>query len=172
MLESFLPGILPPGYEAQYVVFEGKSDLEKRLSMRLRGWRKPDCRFIVLRDQDSAVCTEVKTTLRQKCAEGQHPEALVRIACRELESWYLGDLQAVEAGLELAGISQRQGNAKYRAPDAIQNASYELMKLTQGRYQKMAGSRAIGKYLNPSRNRSHSFGVFVQGLVRLWENPA
>lgn len=92
MLEALLPRILPDGYLYQFVVFEGKSDLEKRLVMRLREWRKPDCRFIVMRDKDSDICTEVKAGLRQKCREGQHPEALVRIACCELESWYLGDL--------------------------------------------------------------------------------
>ncbi len=31
MLQSFLPRVLPAGYQALYIVFEGKSDLEKRL---------------------------------------------------------------------------------------------------------------------------------------------
>jgi hypothetical protein len=168
MLESFLPGILPEGFESQFVVFEGKSDLDKRLSMKLRVWQKPDCRFIIMRDQDSADCVEIKTTLRRKCEEGNHPEALVRIACHELESWYLGDLQAVGTGLDFRQITQLQNKAKYRDPDEIANPADELKKITKQRYQKVAGSREIGKYLDATRNRSRSFRVFVAGLTRLW----
>lgn len=169
MLESFLPNILPAGYETQYVVFEGKSDLEKRLVKRLRAWRKPDCRFIVLRDQDSAACSDVKKVLRRKCNEGYHPETLVRIACHELESWYLGDLLAVEAGLKITGLARIQEKEKYRNPDAILNSAEVLEKITKGQYQKVSGSREIGKHLEVGRNRSHSFRVFTEGLVRIWE---
>ncbi|MEI6603610.1 MAG: DUF4276 family protein [Clostridia bacterium] len=168
MLESFLPRILPEGYEAKFVVFEGKSDLEKRLVLRLREWQKPDCQFIILRDQDSAVCKDVKAFLRQKCNEGQHPETLIRIACHELESWYLGDLLAVEAGLEITGLARLQNKAKYRNPDLIANSAEELKKITKCRYQKISGSREIGKHLEVDRNLSHSFTVFTEGLFRLW----
>jgi len=170
LLESFLPRILPAGYQFHCVVFEGKSDLERRLALRLRKWQKPDCRFIVLRDQDSAVCTDVKALLAQKCREGRRPEALVRIACPELESWYLGDLQAVADGLEMAGVARLQGRAKYRNPDALANSAQELRRITAHRYQKVSGSREIGKYLEMERNRSHSFKVFVDGLARLWSD--
>ena len=170
MLESLLPRIIPDGYSFQFVVFEGKSDLEKRLVMRLRQWKKPDCCFIVLRDQDSAVCTEVKATLKQKCQDGQHPEALVRIACPELESWYLGDLLAVEHGLNLPGLGRYQQKARFRNPDTLPNSARILKKLTNNRYQKVAGSREIGKYLEVDRNQSHSFQVFAHGLFRLLGN--
>ena len=168
MLESFLPGILPEDYAMQFVIFDGKSDLEKRLALRLREWQKPDCQFIVLRDQDNAVCTDVKATLRQKCVEGHHPEALVRIACHELENWYLGDLMAVEAGLQVTGLARLQNKAKYRNPDGIANSAEELKKITGFRYQKVSGSREIGKCLDLERNRSHSFKVFMEGIARLW----
>ncbi len=169
MLESFLPSILPRHYQTQYLVFEGKSDLEKRLVRRLQGWRKPDCRFIVIRDQDSAACAEVKSALLKKCSEGNHPECLVRIACHELESWYLGDLWAVERAFGLNNLAHLQRKKKYRDPDAIPNAARELKKITHKKYQKIAGSREIGKYLDVKRNQSHSFTVFVNGLNRLIE---
>lgn len=167
MLESFLPRILPDSYQIQYVVFDGKSDLEKRLVLRLRLWQKPDCRFIVLRDQDSEICTEVKAVLKQKCRDGKHPEALIRIACRELESWYLGDLLAVEYGLQCPGLRNQQRKAKFRNPDLLINSAKILKKLANGRYQKVAGSREIGKHLDIQRNSSHSFQVFAMGLVNL-----
>lgn len=168
MLESFLPRILPQDYETQFVIFEGKSDLDKRLASRLSGWQTPDCKFVVLRDQDSADCHEVKAALRQKCLQGRHPETLVRIACHELESWYLGDLQAVELGLEIHGLARNQGKKKYRDPDETTNPAQALINLTKGSYHKVSGSRAIGSYLDPQHNRSRSFHVFAQGLQRLW----
>jgi hypothetical protein len=152
MLESFLPSLLPVGYETQFVVFEGKSDLEKRMVMRLREWQKPNCRFIVLRDQDSAVCMDIKAVLRRMCHEGKHLETLVRIACHDLESWYLGGSLAVEAGLEITGLARLQKKAKYRNPDTIANSAEELKKITKGRYQKVSGSRKIGRYLEAGRN--------------------
>ena len=82
MLESFLPRILPKNYETRYIVFEGKSDLERRLLHKLRGWNKPNSRFIVLRDQDSTDCRYIKENLVRKCQEAHHPETLVRIACQ------------------------------------------------------------------------------------------
>ena len=170
MLESFLPKFLPENYETKYIVFEGKSDLERRLLNKLQGWNKPDSHFIVLRDQDSADCKEIKDNLKRKCQEAHHPETLVRIACHELENWYLGDLEAVEIGLNQNGLSKLQNKKKFREPDSISNAVEELRKITKKKYQKISGSREIGKYMDRSRNNSHSFNVFLQGLENLLQN--
>ena len=53
----------------RYIVFEGKQDLEKKLARKLRGWRLPNSKFIVLRDQDSADCKTVKFKLLELCPE-------------------------------------------------------------------------------------------------------
>lgn len=167
MLNGLLPRILPDSVTFQCVVFEGKQDLEKQLGRKLRGWRPPLPRFIVLRDQDGGVCTDIKANLKAICSQAGHPNALVRIACHELESWYLGDLCAVEVALEINGIAEQQGTRKYRTPDMLANASEELEKLTKEKYQKVSGSRAIGPWLNPTRNRSDSFNAFVEGVQRV-----
>ena len=62
-LEGFLPYLLPDGITVKYLVFEGKQDLEKRMTRTLRAWRQPNTRFIVLRDQDSGDCRVVKEGL-------------------------------------------------------------------------------------------------------------
>ena len=167
MLESFLPGILPPEIQVQYVVFEGKRDLEKRLEKRLREWQRPDTRFIVVHDQDSSDCIVLKRELQVLCdRSGKASETLVRIPCHELESWYLGDLAAVERALAIKGLAKKQVSEKFRNPDRLGNAADELKKLTKGHYQKVAGSREIGKHLSLENNKSHSFQVFMQGLHR------
>lgn len=177
-LRQFVPRVLPllmpkmaDVCETQYIVFQGKSDLDKKLERRLRGWNESDCYFVVLRDRDSADCRVVKKTMTQKCYQANHSDVLVRIACCEMERWFLGDLRAVETAMQMPGIAKRQNNRKFRQPDNLNNAAEELEKLTQDTYQKISGSRSIGKHLccEPSQNRSRSFQVFVQGLQRLLE---
>jgi len=150
-----------------YIVFEGKQDLEKKLARKLRGWRLPGSKFIVLRDQDSADCKTVKFKLLELCPEDKKPHTLVRIACHELESWYLGDLDAVEHGLGLSGIAKYQVKKRYRIPDSIQAPADELERLTNRIYQKISGSRAIGEYLNLDNTRSISFNVFITGIKNI-----
>lgn len=170
MLQAVLPRVLPPQVTVQYMVFEGKQDLHKRLALRLRHWRAPDSRFVVLRDQDSDDCRQVRAELLRLCAEGGRSDALVRVACHELESFYLGDLAAVEQGLGVPGLGVQQDRRKFRAPDALANASEELGKLTQQRYQKLSGSRAIAGHLRvDGGNRSRSFNALLEGVRRMVE---
>ncbi len=127
----------------------------------------------------SSCGTRVKQTVPRSsanwvciCRDAGKPDVLARIPCHELESWHLGDLNAVEQGLGVPGLAKKQKRAKYRNPDLIANPVQELQRLTNERYQKIAGSRAIGPHLSPDANRSHSFTVFVSGLQRLVRNGA
>lgn len=167
MLQGLLPRILPDGVQCHFVVFEGKQDLEKNLVKRLRLWLLPDSVFMIMRDQDSGDCLAIKANLTELCRRAGREAAVVRIACRELESFYLGDLAAVEKGLTLPGLVKMQNNRKYRAPDNLANPAQELDRLTHSRYQKVAGSRAIAPYLTPEANTSHSFSVLLAGIRRL-----
>jgi len=161
MLKEILPKILPDEICVQYLVFEGKQDLEKQLERRLKNWQQPDSIFLIMRDQDSGDCLTIKKNLLKKVtASEQQNRTIIRIACHELESFYLGDLAAVEAGLGISGLKAKQNKKKYRMPDALSNAAEELFKLTDKRYQKVAGSRAIAPYLTADgSNLSHSFNV-------------
>ncbi len=164
MLESLLPRMLPQDIRIQCVGFEGKQDLEKQLPIKLRGWRTPDTHFVILRDQDSGNCRHIKRNLKSICDAANKPNVLIRIACRELESWYFGDLAAVEASLEIDGLSDLQRKSRYRDPDSIINPSTELKKITKNRYQKINGSRIIGKHLSLDNTRSRSFRNFIEGV--------
>lgn len=92
------------------------------------------------------------------------PSSIVRIACHELESFYLGDLSAVDKGLKMNSLSKLQNKKKYREPDKLANPSQELMTLTKKRYQKISGSRAISRHLNLENNFSNSFNVLVNAI--------
>lgn len=52
MLKGLLPRI-QDDLAFRCIVFEGKQDLEKNLIRKIQGYRVPDSRFIVLRDQDT-----------------------------------------------------------------------------------------------------------------------
>lgn len=166
MLKGLLPRLLPNTYEMVYLVFEGKQDLEKRLPRKLRAWQRADARFIVLQDKDSTDCVELKQRLAQLCTQAGREDALVRIACHELESWYLGDLTAVATAIGPAGLARQQGSRKFRDPDRLANPYQELKRIAP-EYQKVSGSRTIGPYLSIENNRSISFNVFISGIQRL-----
>ncbi|MDX7746667.1 MAG: DUF4276 family protein [Aeromonas veronii] len=166
MLQGVLPRLLDGDIEVKYIVFEGKQDLHKQLVKRLRHWQQPDSYFVIMRDQDSGDCNVIQSELHELCVQAGRVDALVKIACRELESFYLGDLAAVEAGLSIKGISRQQTNKKYRDPDALVNASEEMFKITKGRYQKLLGSRSIGPHLKlDDSNTSRSFCDLIHSLA-------
>ena len=169
MLEGILPRLFPSGgLVFRYMVFEGKQDLEKQLPRKLKGYRNQNARFLVLRDQDSNPnCADVKKRLRALCDHAGKPDALVRIACRELESFYMADLAAVELGLGLHGLVQLQSTRKFRSPDYLGSPSKELSTLTKGKYQKVGGSRSIGVHLQLDNCRSDSFRNLVAGIKRI-----
>ena len=168
MLKGVLSRFLPEDIKVTYLVFEGKQDLQKQLERRLRGWQQPDSHFIVLQDKDSHDCLAVKRKLQDLCDRAGRSEALVRIACHELESFYLGDLRAVEKGLCMKGLAVQQRTRKYADPDALAYAAEELKQLTQGRYQTIQGSCLIGRHMDlEGGNSSHSFNVLIKGIRRL-----
>lgn len=171
-LESLLPRLGLGDAEFQYVVFEGKSDLEKNIVRKLRAWRYPETRFLILRDQDSADCRLVKQGLMEKVYEsGPQRHVCIRIACRELESFFLGDLDAVERGLSIPNLSRHKGKAKFRNPDDLTNAAQELEKLSGETYQKISGARQITPLLALNgTNRSTSFCHLVAGIHQLFDS--
>lgn len=165
-LQGFLPSILPPNVSVDYLVFEGKQDLEKRMVRRMRGWLKPDSVFVVLRDQDSGDCRIIKQNLCSLCHDAGKPGAIVRIACRALESWFLGDWASVGMAFTDPRLEKLQRKAIYQDPDRLVNPVSELRKAIPT-YQKRDGARRIGPHLSHAHNRSRSFKVFVEAVQRL-----
>ncbi len=166
-LEGFLPHILPDEVSVEYLVFEGKQDLEKRMIKILRGWLQPDTHFIILRDQDAGDCAVIKAGLLARCREaGRERESKVRIACRELEAWFVGDWASVAKAFDNPKLTKLQQKAIYRdEPDRLSNPVAELRKHIP-HYQKRDGARRIGPYLCKENNASRSFQVFVDAVRR------
>jgi hypothetical protein len=168
-LASLLPRVVSADITVRLIPFEGKQDLQKQLIRRIRGFQNPLARFIVIQDQDSFPdCRVLKGRLLNLCNEtGRRAECLVRIACKELETYYLADLQAVEKALDLKGLAGKQQAEKFRMPDRLGNPSKELKTLTRDRYEKVSGSRKLGQHLSIDNDRSPSFRNLIAGIRRM-----
>ena len=164
LLDIILPKILPEGVSFQTIPHEGKSELEKSIPIKLRAWNEPNVAFVIVHDQDSNNCVELKNKLVSLCSNANR-KFLVRIPCHELEAWYWGDLDAVSKayGKDLTSLKNKK---KYRNPDQIENPKQELKKLIPQMGQ-IEGAQRIAPYMNVANNTSYSFNVFVQGVQRL-----
>ena len=171
VLQVIVPPLVPNHITCRFIAHDGKKDLEKSIPRKLCGWRTPGVQFVVVRDKNAGDCKTVKRELAKLCRQCKRQDTLVRIVCHHLESWFLGDLAAVESAYGLNGIAKRQEQRKYVNPDRLANAEEELRRLVP-RYQKVGGSRLISPQLRIDANKSHSFKVFIAGVRRLVRPPA
>lgn len=154
-----------PESHFKIIPHSGVSDLKKSLPRKLRAWRKPQTEFLVLRDNDNGDCQTRKGELEKICQNaGKQDVSTIRIVCQELESWFLGDLSAVEnSGLTSKNLAQNQQKKKFREPDNIDKPSIELKRIIP-EYQKVMGAKMISPHLSINNNKSHSFGVVIRSL--------
>lgn len=168
-MKVLLDGLLPrlfPELAFLCVPHEGKQDLEKSIPHKLRAWREPGVRFVVLRDNDGSDCKQTKARLVTMCRSAGREDALVRLACQELEAWYFGNLDAVAAAFGDPSVAEVGRKARYRDPDAVVQPSVALLELVPS-FQKVSGARAMASRLAAGKNASRSFDAFVAGVRRV-----
>ena len=183
-LRALLPRLLPPDRSFDVRVFQGKPDLLRKLENRLRGyakWLPEDHRIVVMVDRDNDECHALKAQLEEAAGRAgllsrsratEYPWQLVnRVVIEELEAWYFGDWQAVRAAYPRVSAAN-PNKAPYRIPDAIVGGTWEAFErilkrrgyFTTG-LRKAEAARAIATHIDPARNRSQSFGLFVDAIV-------
>jgi uncharacterized protein YktA (UPF0223 family) len=165
VLTVLLPKIIPISISFQCVHHNGKSALRKSIPIKTKGWRESDIQFVIVHDQNSSDCKKLKEELSNLIYNTRRANSLIRIVCTELESWFLGDLNAVEKGYRI-DLSAHKEKALYRNPDAISNAKQALKKLIPT-YQPISGSNTIAQFMDIANNNSHSFYVFISGIKKL-----
>jgi hypothetical protein len=82
LLEGLVPRLIPLDWSARFIPFQGKQDLERRMSGFLRSWQNPNAQFVIMRDQDSGDCRHIKAGLVQRCVEAKRPDTLGSICQR------------------------------------------------------------------------------------------
>jgi hypothetical protein len=182
-LRGLLPRLLPPDRTFQIHPFQGKQDLLGKLEARLRGyanWLPRDWRIVVVVDRDDEVCQQLKQRMEQIAAKiglrtrsrsSSCWQLVNRIAMEELEAWYFGDWEAVQAAYPRvsATVPQQQ---RYRNSDAIAGGTWEAFeRLLQrhgyfkGGLSKQEVARTLGQHLDPGRCRSPSFACFRDAVL-------
>ena len=150
------------GLDWHTISFSGKADLEKNCGQKIKSWNYNNPTFIIMRDNDGADCIALKARLECKVQHLGKPYK-IRLVCQELESWFLGDLTAVQAAYPASNALQNQSKATYRDPDSLTNAS-ELLSQITGTKAKVGRAQSIAKHLSLAQNTSTSFNVFLQTL--------
>ncbi len=169
-LRAILPKILPEGYVLDQNCFirphEGKSDLKRSIPRKVKSYPSFPwpVKLIIIHDQDSNDCKRLKRELTKLAkGKGQTP-FLIRIACRELENWYLGDLVAVEKVYPKMKVSALVNKQKYADPDRLFGA-HELIQLSKD-FSKSYASREIPQFMDLENNKSSSFNHLILGIKK------
>lgn len=169
-LIDFLPRILPQNmkFEEDYFirVFNGKQDLKRNLPFKIKAYSnfQEKVKVFILHDQDSSDCRLLKNELLEICKKNGNCELMIRIVCKELESWYLGDLESIEKIYPKFNSIKYKNKSKFRNPDNL-IPSNELNNLNIG-FQKLYASRQMGKIISIDENRSISFKQFLRGIEK------
>jgi Domain of unknown function (DUF4276) len=151
--------------------FEGKNDLQKNIPTKVKvlsNWINESVGVVIMQDQDSSDCKVLKQKLITICEQGGNCKKLVRIICRELESWYIGDFEAINKAYPNFKHQNYINKAKYRNPDLC-NPSDELRKILP-EFQKVGTAKKIAPFINISANKSESFQQTITGLVNFFES--
>lgn len=180
-LKILVPRMLPAETTYRILNFQGKHNLLRQLSARMKGyasWLPAEYRILVLVDEDRQNCLELKRQMEDaarqaglstKTSTGNTRfQVLNRVVVEELEAWFLGDIEALCQAYPRLPQSL---SARFRDPDAVGGGTWEaLEKILQrhgyfkGGYLKVEAARTITPHMDPARNRSRSFQVFRDGL--------
>ncbi|CAN5412383.1 DUF4276 family protein [soil metagenome] len=182
-LKSLLPRIAV-GVSCAVRTFNGKPDLLKKLPNRLAGYRHwptgIQLGIVVVADQDDDNCEELLARLDSMALEAGFTCASVsrktegillnRLAIKELEAWFFGDVPALVGAYP--GVPASLGEkARYRDPDAIKGGTAEALErvLREAGHHKggLAKGRAaedIAAQMDVEVNTSRSFQKFRDGV--------
>jgi hypothetical protein len=186
-LQNILPKIFRGSATFEIHAHQGKMDLLQKLPSRLKSyskWLPGDRRIVVLIDEDRQDCLVLKEKLeaaacsaslitRTAAGQGSRFQVLNRIAVEELEAWFFGDIDALCKAYP--GIPSTLGKRSgYRDPDAIKGGTWEALERElkragyfQGGLGKIEAAKSISAQMDPERNRSKSFMVFMNGLAEM-----
>lgn len=169
-MEYFLRGLLPRVLPNEYVLDEncyihshsGKSHLMISLPRKMKAYPHfpDDVRVLIVHDQDSNDCYKLKNEIESVC--DKNIPYVIRIACRELENWYVGDFAAIEMVFPQVKAKLFQKKAKFRNPDRL-NGAEEMKNLTKA-FSKTGTARKIAEHINLQQNNSNSFKQLLQGI--------
>jgi len=183
-LRHILPKLICGRSHYKIINLGSKSKLLRKLNQRLSAYRDrikngENLRVVVLVDGDDDDCQTLKkqleTTANQsglytKSSPDHYGQFVVlnRIVIKELESWFIGDSEALcKAFSSLPSISTKSGIFRSPDNDGSWEALHRFLKkygIYKSSYPKIDAARRIAPHMNPDQNRSPSFNCFKTGL--------
>ena len=175
-LRAFLPHMGVPENRFEVFPHGGKRGLVAEFHRLIRSRRDPGVRFVILVDQDRDDCRKLKRKIQaraqEKCA-AQAGRLLVRVACREAEAWYLGDMAALrEAYPDIRPAVWRKIKRR-KVPDDIRDPKPSELLREIPDFAKQDAAEKMGEILgrkwaeSANGNRSASFRCFVAGVMKM-----
>ena len=175
VLKIILPKILPQGWILNENFFvrphQGKSDLKKSIPQKFKTFSSLPFHtgIIVVQDQDANDCRQLKVELSDLCNQNNIKPCpyRVRIVCHELESWYFGDVQALESVFPHHFKAKQYKNKDLcKHPDNIITPKTRLKKIV-GEYPQIETANKIATQMDINNNKSESFNQFKNGILAL-----
>lgn len=176
VFDHILPKLLPKNASYRIYPHQGKQDLEKALRNTVPSISKiPGSKIMITRDQDSSDCHQVKRSLEEITELNCSCEYKIRIACRQLENWFLGDLEAIRQTYPRFRPDNYQNKAYFRDVDNISSADTFLLKIIpelkrRSTLPKIIVAESIAPHLNLDNNKSKSFNHTLKAIKSLFEN--
>ena len=182
VLRNLLPKILPSEYKLDENCFlrphQGRTDLQKSIPKKIKAFSSfyEPVKIVIVHDQHKHDCVDLKNRLLDLCKkdtgtfEEQEPgfPVLIRIVCKELESWYLGDLNAIQKAYPSFNAAKFKNKSQFKNPDIL-NASDMMMHILP-EFQKVKTAKSVSPFLDVQNNNSRSFNVFINGVIKFLEN--
>jgi len=181
-IEKVFNVILPKLLNSDNVHFrvyahQGKDDLMHALRTTLPTISKiPNSRILITRDQDLYNCLELKQQINDIIKDKCKSPYLIRIICRELEAWFLGDMNAIQRAYPRFEPSKYQNSSKFRDVDIIHSPNERLKEIIPD-YEKLDNlpknevAERIAPYLTIDNeftfNKSPSFQNTLNAIQKL-----
>ena len=168
-----LPKILSDEVLFRVYPHQGKQDLEKALKKTVPSISKmPGAKILITRDKDSADCIEVKEKINTIIAGKCHCDYFMRIICKELESWFLGDLTAIQLAYPKFKPVDYSNKADCTNVDKITQPNNYLLKIIAAyndleTLPKLEVSETVAPLLNLETNKSASFTQTIAAIKKL-----
>ena len=178
-----MPKILQGRARWKPINMGSKGKLLNTLPARLRAYRKrinkgEKLKIIVLVDRDSDDCETLKHRLetivqeaglitKTRVSSRGDFQVVTRIAIEELEAWFMGDVDALQAAFTSLMSVNFPGNFRNPDNDGTWERLHRFLKhqgIYRKSYPKIDAARKIAKHMEPGRNRSPSFQCFLQGV--------
>ena len=177
IFEAVLPQILPQNVSFRILVHQGKKDLEKALSERIVSLSRIEgAKILITIDQDTNDCKLLKQRLADLIREKCSCDYKIRIVCKELESWLLGDLLAIENAFPRFKSLSFIEKAEMRDVDKIKGRPADfLLRIIpelkdRKKLPKLEFSKKVAPFLDVANNRSISFNHTIDAIKKLCEH--